>query len=282
MVTLTRVRQITAVTNILQSPFGDQGWFENQHELLLEQIDKSINTRQSLHTRAVIAPHAGYRWCGDVFGSVMSHVHDNYDRVIIIGPSHRVRFNNMFVGCDFDCVSTPLGDCEVMKITSDVVTFNNNIHYNEHSIQMHVPYVQRCCPQASIVPLLVSNYDTAHLHKLAECIKNLVDDETLIMISSDFTHHGDKFNYKPYHVDVEDSIERFDRQVIEHIINNDITSLEDVAANENTICGINAIRLLMHVFDDCAFDAELCKYNMSGNLTNDYTNTVSYAGIHIS
>lgn len=270
------------MTSKLQSPFGDQGWFSNRTELLFEQIKNTITNKEPTKTRAVIAPHAGYRWCGDVLGSVMRHVDDSYTRVVIIGPSHRVRFNNTFVGCDYDCVATPLGDCEVERVSNDCIIIDNKIHYNEHSIQLHVPYVQYCCPSAAIIPLIVSEIDRDRLQTLVDCVRSLIDDQTLIMISSDFTHYGSRFNYTPYDYNIKSSIENYDKRVIEHIVNNDVDSYEKDTDNKNTICGRTAIRLLLHMLKNEKTTGRLCKYNMSGNMTNDYTNTVSYAGIHIS
>ena len=270
------------MTNKLQSPFGEHGWFANSTDLLFDQIKKTINDKESTLTRAVIAPHAGYKWCGDVFGSVMRYVDDRYTRVIIIGPSHRVRFKNTIIGCDYDSISTPLGDCEIAKVSNDCITVDNKIHYNEHSVQLHVPYVQYCCPSAAIVPLIVCEFDPEKLQAFVGCIKDLIDDQTLVMISSDFTHYGRRFNHTPYVVDIKSSIENYDKQVIECIVNNDVNAYNNAIEGDNTICGKTAIRLLLHALKSVRTTAKLCKYNMSGNMTNDYNNTVSYAGIHIS
>lgn len=282
MVISTKAKQTSVVTDKLQSPFGDYGWFANSTDLLSEEISKTIESNKTTQTRAIIAPHAGYKWCGDVFGSVMQHIDDRYNRIIIIGPSHKVRFKNIIIGCDYDCITTPLGQCEISQVSNDCIIINNKIHYNEHSVQMHVPYVQYCCPSAKIIPLLVSDYDSDNLQTFVDCIKGLFDEQTMIMISSDFTHYGPRFNYTPYGSNAKTSIENYDKRVIEHIIQNDIGSFVDDIQCENTICGRHAIRLIMHILKDVEVDAKLCKYSMSGDLTNDYTNTVSYAGIHIS
>ena len=91
---------------------------------------------------------------------------------------------------------------------------------NEHSLELHLPYIQKCFKDAGktdvkLVPLMVGKIPADKYHEYAKLLLPLFSDErTIFIISSDFCHWGSRFGFT-HKFDDEDeiykSIERLDK-----------------------------------------------------------------------
>ncbi|HYQ71854.1 MAG TPA: AmmeMemoRadiSam system protein B, partial [Gammaproteobacteria bacterium] len=147
--------------------------------------------------KAMILPHAGYIYSGPVAAtgyarlrSIAKSVH----RVVVMGPSHRVAFQGLAVPED-SIFRTPLGDIEldtdtIQKLRSlPQVRLDNKAHRLEHSIEVHLPFLQEVLEHFVLVPIVVG--DATPL-EVSEVISLLWDDpETLLIVSSDLSHYHD-------------------------------------------------------------------------------------------
>ncbi len=144
--------------------------------------------------KALIAPHAGYMYSGSVAAAAYARLrpcHDRYTRVILLGPCHRVAIRKLaFSGADV--FRTPLGDVPLDKeviAALDMPGFNvlEAAHQFEHSLEVHLPFLQIVLGQFSLVPMVIGGA-TAEI--VAEAIDLLWGGkETLIVVSSDLTHY---------------------------------------------------------------------------------------------
>jgi len=276
--------------SVLESKYAHKGWYPATPGELIPIITKHY-TQPKDNVRAVIAPHAGYAYCGDTFSKGMSRIDPDktYDKVFIIGPSHYHNIHNKAYVCDtYKWISTTLDTCEVDTVTSkhlgdqEHFELDPEVLYPEHSIQLHVPFIQHTLPGIPIVPIIVGKMDQAVEHIIANTIKSVATDNSLFMISSDFTHYGEKFNYTPYkdHVDTRQQIHDFDKHVIDLILNGSYQDYRDHINNtHNTVCGRHAISLLLNILSNENTVREEQDYSMSGDLSGDYSNSVSYASI---
>lgn len=165
---------------------------------LAEAVDGFLaEARGSQEAKAVIAPHAGYIYSGSVAGSAhhaLALRGDRVSRVVVIGPSHRVAFSGVAVS-DATAFVTPLG---VLNVDEDAVRDllrdglaheNEPAHAQEHSLEVHLPFVQRIFPRATVVPLLTGDDDGG---RAADVLQRLWGgDETAIVVSSDLSHYLD-------------------------------------------------------------------------------------------
>jgi AmmeMemoRadiSam system protein A len=104
----------------------------------------------------------------------------------------------------------------------------------------------------------------------------LVDKETLVIASSDFTHYGPRFRYVPFTENIPEQIRNLDMGAYEHIARLDSKGfLEYKQRTGATICGYIPIAILLSMLDKPA-EAELIKYATSGELTGDFSSSVSY------
>ncbi|KAH9849803.1 MEMO1 family [Lenzites betulinus] len=160
-------------------------------------------------TKAVIAPHAGYSYSGPTAAWAYKSIDTTgITRVFVLGPAHHVYLD----GCAVTrCTQyeTPLGvlpiDVETtqeLKGTGQFTEMDLQTDEDEHSIEMHLPYVRKVFEgkDISIVPILVGaiNYDkeVSYGQLLAPY---LARDDTMFVISSDFCHWGARFQYTFYY-----------------------------------------------------------------------------------
>mgnify|MGYP000324097288 CR=1 FL=1 len=146
---------------------------------------------------AIIVPHAGYIYSGPVAASAyiqLKPLRDVIQRVILLGPSHRVPFAGLAATSD-DYFHTPLGDIPIDQPAIDSlmdlpqVRRYDAAHTLEHSLEVHLPFLQTVLSAFKLVPLVVGE---ASAHEVAEILERFWgQDDTLIVISSDLSHYLD-------------------------------------------------------------------------------------------
>lgn len=147
--------------------------------------------------KAIIAPHAGYIYSGPVAASAYAPLipaRGKITRVVLLGPAHRVGFHGLALS-SADYFMTPLGritvDQEAVKKISSLpqVQVMDVAHAQEHSLEVHLPFLQEVLGDFSLVPLVVGD---AGAGEVAEALDLLWGGpETLIVISSDLSHYHD-------------------------------------------------------------------------------------------
>lgn len=145
--------------------------------------------------KALIAPHAGYIYSGPVAASVyvrLSPYRGSIQRVILLGPSHRYPLRG-FAACSASAFETPLGsvplDGEGVRtaLELDQVILLDEAHEGEHSLEVHLPFLQVVLGEFTLVPLVVGDVPP---EGVAEVLKALWGEtETLIVVSSDLSHY---------------------------------------------------------------------------------------------
>ena len=235
---------------------------------------------------AVVVPHAGYAYSGFTAAHAYRWIRQRRPkRILIIGPSHYAAFRGISFG-DFDAYETPLGRVPVdpagrkLVKACPLVGFYPEAHGKEHSLDIQVPFLQVIFPEStpSILPLLVGRLEKEDVPVLARCIGKLLDNETVLVVSSDFTHYGPRFGYIPFpnETGVAEQIRRLDQGACDRILRLDERGF--VAYREKTgitICGRNPITLLLDLLPEGTRSRQLF-YATSGQLTGDYENCVSY------
>ena len=150
--------------------------------------------RMPTQPKAVILPHAGYIYSGATAAvgyALLEPWREKIKRVVLLGPTHRVGINGLAL-TEADTFSTPLGnislDQQSIAALADFpqVIRSDLVHAQEHSLEVHLPFLQRVLGEFSLVPLAVGRVDPA---LVAEVIDRLWGgDETLIVVSSDLSH----------------------------------------------------------------------------------------------
>ncbi|KAL4069586.1 MEMO1 family [Scleroderma yunnanense] len=159
--------------------------------------------------KAIIAPHAGYSYSGQAAAWAYKSINTTgIKRVFILGPSHHVYLTHCEVsGCDD--YETPLGILRIDKAinnellkTGKFKVMEVDTDEDEHSIEMHLPYVyhtfQGC--DITVVPILVGAINKAQEADFGSILAPyLADPDNFFVVSSDFCHWGTRFRYTFYY-----------------------------------------------------------------------------------
>ena len=154
-------------------------------------------TASMLSQKAIIAPHAGHVYSGPVAASLyagLEAVKTKIKRVVLLGPSHRVGFKGI-AACRARSYETPLGlieiDRQAVKSIMDLpgTGYLDEAHLHEHSLEVHLPFLQRALQSFTLIPLVVGNSDKKDVAAVLERLWG--GDETLVIISSDLSHFHD-------------------------------------------------------------------------------------------
>ncbi len=147
--------------------------------------------------KVIVAPHAGFIFSGPIAGSAYANLAERAEvitRVVLIGPAHRVAFKGVAIP-SADHHETPLGTVAVdwdgvrAALALPGVSVADPVFKNEHSLEVHLPFIQMTLPGASIVPLLVGDASHQDIERVLDAVWG--GPETLIVISSDLSHFLD-------------------------------------------------------------------------------------------
>ena len=147
---------------------------------------------------ALIAPHAGYIYSGQICADAYVQARDHdYDLVVILGTNHTTGgFGKVSVypGAGY---KTPLGlakiDQEIARalLAADpAIVFEPAVHQREHSVEVQVPFVQTVFPGVKIVTAIVGRPDPDLCARFGRVLAEvLAGRKALIVASTDFSHY---------------------------------------------------------------------------------------------
>ncbi len=250
---------------------------------------KDIGYPSHKYVQALIVPHAGYVYSGWVaaygYKAVsLSTSSRPIKTVVLIGNSHQEYFEGVSVYPE-GYFKTPLGNVEIDKEfakklmdTNDKIYFRESAHEKEHSLEVQLPFLQKTLKNFKIVPIILGNQPGA-ADILINALKGLIDENTLIVASSDLSHY-------PKYKDAQYS----DNKVIEAILSGKRENLrktisdlekENIPNLQTCVCGHDAIEVVMALME--GKKAQLLKSANSGDVDiGNKSQVVGYAAIVFS
>jgi len=160
-----------------------------------QYLDAAESQPASSVPKAIIAPHAGYVYSGETAGTVYRQLlgaKNQIQRVVLLGPSHRVAFRGMAVP-SATAFRTPLGDIPVDAAGIQAIVglpqvgFLDQAHSQEHSLEVHLPFLQRALGEFELIPIVVGDATKEDVARVLDTLWG--GSETLIVISSDLSHY---------------------------------------------------------------------------------------------
>jgi AmmeMemoRadiSam system protein B/AmmeMemoRadiSam system protein A len=261
-------------------------WYTENPEHLAREIDAYLESAMPEamgKPMALILPHAGYHYSGMVAAHGIKLLKGkSYGRVIVLGPSHRVPMLDTVSIPDVSHIETPLG---LIEIDRDLVTalWGNDrfqsypeAHQSEHSVQIELPFLQRALGEFKLVPIVCGELSVAGAESIAQSLLEYIDADTLVVVSTDFTHYGHNFDYVPFTEDIPANLKSLDLGAFQLIEQKKLGDFLRYIDNTGaTICGRSPIAVLLAMLPEPA-RVRLLKYETSGDLTGDWTHCVSY------
>jgi AmmeMemoRadiSam system protein B/AmmeMemoRadiSam system protein A len=151
----------------------------------------------ALTPKAVIAPHAGHMYSGDIAASayrLLAQRKGEIKRVILLGPNHRKPLRGMALS-PADAWATPFGPLPVAPVARDLlarhpgVTVDPAPFINEHSLEVHLPFIHRALGEVRVLPILVGQTPMENVSSALDLLWG--GPETAIIVSSDLSHYHD-------------------------------------------------------------------------------------------
>ena len=257
-------------------------FYPNNKEALKKMIEQMVITDvKKREAIAVVSPHAGYVYSGNVAGAVYSSVELPYN-FIILGPNHTGvgAALSIFKKGEWE---TPFGNVKVNEKLAELILRNCSFikedmsaHEYEHSIEVQLPFLQYFISTFTFVPISVSYLDYTRLEKTGiELAKSLEEfgEKSLIISSTDFSH------YVPHEI-----AQRKDHMAIKEIIDLNPKGLYEIVHREDiSMCGFApTVIALKAAMELGAKRGELVKYATSGDISGDYSQVVGYGGVIIT
>jgi AmmeMemoRadiSam system protein B/AmmeMemoRadiSam system protein A len=254
----------------------------SQLEVMLEAADPWEGRGR---LRALVAPHAGLMYSGPTAAYGYACVEPGrFDRVVVMAPSHRTPLRGAAVDPSTH-YETPLGRMPVDRDAVEALAARDGFQstakpfQSEHAIEMQLPFLQLRLPEAKLVPVLVGELGGADFDVVAASMSPLLGERTLVVVSSDFVHYGRNYGFVPFTEDVPSRIRNLDRQAIDAIESHDFGRFQDVLERTGaTICGRRPLGAFM-LLAPRTWKSELRHYTTSGEITGDFSNSVSYVSL---
>jgi AmmeMemoRadiSam system protein B len=212
--------------------------------------------------KVLVAPHAGYVYSGSIAASAFARVDPAIERVVLIGPAHRVFVRGM-VSPGADRLETPLGEVVVdveALARAPYITPHADVHAQEHSLEVELPFIQKVAPNARVVPIAVSHANASDVGLAIDALWG--GPETLIVISSDLSH------YHPY----AEGRARDERSVAK------ILAFDPTLLGEDA-CGCTGLNGLAWVAQRKPLRGELIDLRSSGDTAGPRDAVVGYAAL---
>lgn len=215
--------------------------------------------------KAIVAPHAGYAYSGPVAASVytlLAPARRRIHRVLLLGPTHRVALRGLALpACQ--AFATPLGTVEIDAAAVaplrglPQVAINAAAHALEHSLEVHIPFLQTVIENFSLVPIAVGDANAVEVSEVLD--KLWGGTETLVVVSSDLSH------YLPYG----------DAQAVDRATAKAILELATDLSHEQA-CGATPVTGLTQLARSRGLKPELIDLRNSGDTAGDKTRVVGY------
>ena len=235
----------------------------------------------------LLLPHAGWTYSGKIAWRAVRLVRGaKFSRVVVLAPSHRAWIENRLVAPEAEAVSTPLGKIAVDREWLDrlalmaPVVRHNRIHAAEHSAQIEYPLLQLALGNGfTVVPLVMGSFGSDQMAMCARALARMIDEKTLLVLSSDFTHYGKDFSYVPYGTsgdDVRTKVASVDGEAFSFMARRDAEGFAAfVRKTGATICGHIPIELALRAFPEKATLVRLA-YATSSDADRDFSRFVCY------
>ncbi len=217
--------------------------------------------------KALIVPHAGYVFSGRVAATAYARLlpwRDSIRRVVLLGPAHRVAVASMALSSAAAWAS-PLGAVTIDAVARDRVAtmpgvvFDDRAHGPEHSLEVHLPFLQRVlAPGFTLLPIIVGPAAPDAVADVLDAVWG--GPETLIVVSSDLSH------YHSYAV-----ARALDQATAAAIVDRRADGLDPYAA-----CGAHPVRGLLEAAHRHDLQVELTDLRNSGDTAGDKDRVVGY------
>jgi AmmeMemoRadiSam system protein B len=270
------------MVDIRPSPIVGQ-WYEGNAKALARNVDAYLDDANlpelDGEVIAVIAPHAGHKYSGEVAGCAFAAIRGRKpDLVVVVAPMHHPYYEPLLT-TTHDAYQTPLGDIPVDRnvLTELNLALQSELGYGlvtvskdpEHSLEIELPFLQRALKSEwKLLPIMVRAQDSYVSEKLGMALAKVLQNKNFVLVAStDLSHFYDQNTAVKYDRAMMDAIEAFDPGsafILER-------------EGRGFACGLGAFTAVLWASRELgANTAKILRHATSGDVTGDYSSVVGY------
>ena len=197
-------------------------FYPDEPEVLRATVNQLLSSAsyEGMKPSAIIAPHAGYIYSGKTAALAYASLlpfREGIRRIVLLGPAHRVYLQGI-AASSADFFATPLGlvaldqpALETLTGLSQVI-ISDEAHAQEHSLEVHLPFLQCMFNEFTLVPLVVGDASPSQVSEVLELYWDRPD--TFVIISSDLSHYHDYASASLIDKATTDAIEHLEFELI--------------------------------------------------------------------
>ena len=290
----TTLNAVTMDTNRVRKPAVSGSFYPSSAKEILSMTKGWLHPVDAKAApQAVIVPHAGYVFSGEVAASAFNRIpkRQPYKRIFLLGPSHRVGFSGASVDTLYAYAETPLGrvaiDIETGKELLKTASFTcrNDAHDREHCLEVQLPFLQMMYEEVPpIVPIVIGTQRLEILEDIADSLEPYFNEENLFVISSDFSHYPSYKDAQTSDLYLANAIEQGGLEEFLNALR--YIRKMDFIGQDTAACGACAIAVLLSMMDTQGrnqFDVDHVMYRNSGDSPyGDKDRVVGYNSIVIT
>ncbi|MCY1720803.1 AmmeMemoRadiSam system protein B [Prolixibacteraceae bacterium Z1-6] len=267
---------------------GTKQELENKLRALFDSASKKVENKLAL--QALISPHAGYVFSGNVAASAFNQIPEsaNFKRVFVLASSHQFHFNGASV-YTLGNYETPLGEIKVtrklgQKLMESSAIFKDKpeAHLHEHSLEVQLPFLQyKLGNNFKLVPIILGTGSSADCKKLAEALSPYFTPENLFVISTDFSHYPSYDDAKKIDFITANSIcQNKPETLLAALKNNAKLTVDNLSTS---LCGWTSVLTLLYLTEDKNYQFTQINYQNSGDtkMYGDKSQVVGYWAIAV-
>jgi AmmeMemoRadiSam system protein B len=273
--------------NLRPSPIAGL-WYEGDPKILAQTVDAYLDRAQlpilDGEIIAVVAPHAGHRYSGQVAGYAFSALRDRKpDLVAIISPFHNYQ-NAPFLTSGHDAYGTPFGAVQIDRpiletLDSSLITelgygLTQITKDSEHSLEIEIPFLQRVLSSEwKLLPIMVRTLEPNVIKIFGKALANAVKDRNAILVAStDLSHYYDQQTALNLDRAMLAQVEAFNPEGVFELERN----------GKGYACGLGALTAVMWAAQELgANKVKILQHATSGDITGDYDAVVGYGAAAI-
>lgn len=260
----------------VREPRGAGLFYPKEPEKLYPLVDELFARNKPLNlpgVRAVLVPHAGYAYSGEVAAAAMQELAKGFKRVFILAANHSSEAN--FSGVSLPLVSSyaipgaeiPLSPL-VEELRAQPLFTSVAAAHSAYMIEVELPLLHGLAgreekPSFAIIPMIAGNLDQPAVQQLAATLNRYADEETVFVFSVDLSH---------FYPDA--TARKLDHATIDAVLSRNAEALARATSDGNQV-----LMTMVALAELNGWDATLLQYTNSGDVTGDRERVVGYAGI---
>lgn len=255
---------------VIREPLFAGSFYPDDPTVLNETVSTFLDRAPYLridNIKAVVVPHAGYIYSGQVAAQSFKQLDSNYKKVFIIANNHNSEaiFNGISIP-NATHYKTPLGEVKLSKIKNELL--ENELFVSvpkAHTMQMievEIPFLQKILKDFEIIPIILGRLSDSDISMIADILANY-SNNTLFVFSIDLSHY---YTY--------DEALQLDSYCINSMLQQDYEAVKRCTTDGN-----NIFLILLKLAEKYGWNIRLLDYKNSGDTAGTKDRVVGYASM---